>query len=144
MKRTRLRVKGISSTSQLKDDIQYLVREIVIKRDGGCILRHLRHCGGEIGQSVLQADHLVSRANSATFADTRLIVCLCRPCHIGFKHWHEKEYDELVKTILPKDRLELWEKAEKDRHAHKTYKMDWALEKVCLEKELKSYQPIDL
>lgn len=46
----------------------------------------------------------------------------------------------MVKTILPKDRVELWDKCEKDRHAHKTYKMDWAMEKLALEQELKSIQ----
>ena len=139
MKRTKLRLKSSSTSAQLKGDIQYLVREIVMLRDEGCILRKIRHCGGEIGKSVIQADHLITRANSATFADTRLIVCLCRPCH-GWKHWHEKEYDQLVKTILPKDRLELWEKCEADHHAHKTCKMDWAMEKLALEQELKDIQ----
>jgi hypothetical protein len=49
-----------------------------------CILRNIRHCGGEpgftfledgvIGKVVLQADHLITRANSATYADSRLVV----------------------------------------------------------------------
>lgn len=138
MKRTKIRLKGISTTSQLKDDIQGLVRQIVMKRDGGCILRKIRHCGGELGETVIQADHLITRANSATYSDTRLIVCLCRACH-GWKHWHEKEYDSLVKTILLKDRLELWEKCQKEHEAHITHKMDWAMEKLALEQELKNY-----
>lgn len=138
MKRTKLRLKGVSTTAQLKDDIQGLVRQIVMKRDKGCILRKIRHCGGEIGQTVIQADHLITRANSATYSDTRLIVCVCRACH-GWKHWHEKEYDALVRTILSKDRVELWDKCQADVHAHKTCKMDWAMEKVALEQELRSY-----
>jgi hypothetical protein len=124
MKKTKLRVKGISTTAELKRDIQALVREIVIIRDGGCILRDKRcHVTARvennkvISDTVIQADHLVTRANSATFADTRLIVCICKGCH-AWKHWNEKEYDNLVKTVLPKDRLELWEKAEKDHQAH--------------------------
>jgi hypothetical protein len=38
--KTRLRIKGISETAELKDEIQCLVRDIVIIRDGGCILRN--------------------------------------------------------------------------------------------------------
>jgi len=140
MKRTKLRLKSCSTTAQLKDDIQHLVREIVMIRDGGCILRKYRHCGGELGETVIQADHLVTRANSATYADTRLIVCLCRGCH-GWKHWHEKEYDSLVKSILPKDRVELWDKCQKEHEAHMTHKMDWAIEKLALEQELKKLLP---
>jgi hypothetical protein len=144
MKRTKLRVKGISSISQLKDDIQYLVRLIVTIRDGGCILRSVRGCGAiasvlddkVVSDTTIQADHLITRANSATYADTRLIVCLCKGCH-GWKHWHEKEYDEMVKKILPKDRVELWKKCEEDMHAHKTCKKDWAMEKLILEQEYK-------
>lgn len=138
LRRTKLRIKGISDTSEQKDEIQHLVREIVIKRDEGCILRKYRHCGGEIGQAVIQADHLISRANSATYADTRLIVCLCRSCH-GWKKWHEKEYEALVRSILPKNRVILWDKCEQDRHAHKTHKADWKMEIIALKQELKNY-----
>ena len=41
-RKTRIRVKGISEVSETKDRIQNLVREIVIKRDGGCILRDIQ------------------------------------------------------------------------------------------------------
>jgi hypothetical protein len=143
MKRTKLRLKGISTTAELKDDIQNLVRDIVIKRDGGCILRVLpgHKCNGfaNDGHLILQADHLLTRANSGTYSDTRLIVCICKGAH-GWKHWHESEYNKLVKTILPKERVELWEKCEEEMHAHKTHKMDWALEKIVLERELSTYQ----
>lgn len=37
----RIRVAGISDTAVLKKEIQRLVREIVIKRDGGCIFRNV-------------------------------------------------------------------------------------------------------
>lgn len=132
MRRTRLRIKGHSETAELKEEIQRLVREVVMLRDGDCVLKKYRHCN----DPVKQADHLVTRANSATYADTRLIVCLCRSCH-GWKHYHEKEYDSLVKTILPKERVTLWERCEADRQAHKTYKPDWNLEIIALNKVLK-------
>lgn len=139
MKRTKLRLKSLNNP---KDDIQEWVRLIVTKRDGGCILRDLRHCGAlaeviddkVVSDTTIQADHLVTRANGATFADTRLIVCLCKGCH-GWKHWHKDEYDDLIKTILPKPILKLWAKCEADYRAHKTKKMDWAMELVALKQE---------
>lgn len=128
---------GKSESSIQKREIQRLVREIVILRDKGCILRHTRRCGGEIGESVLQADHLVTRANSATYGDTRLIVCLCRPCHGGYKQWHKPQYDLLVRSILPKERVALWDLAEANRTPQK---MDWKLVILGLEQELKNYE----
>lgn len=146
---TQLRTKGKSETAILKEEIQRLVREIVIKRDGGCILRNVRNCGGEAGYTfleggrigkvpglVLQADHLVTRANSATFDDARLIVCLCRTCH-GWKHWHQKEYDALVQTILPANRVRLWEQCERDswKPTHRV-SSDWRISIAALKQEL--------
>ena len=138
MKRSKLRVAGVSDTTKIKQSIQSLVREIVILRDKGCILRFKRPCGGEIGKAVLQADHLVTRANSATYGDTRLIVCLCRPCHGGFKQWHKPEYDALVRTILPKERVALWDMAQ--ANAHRPQKMDWKLVEIGLQQELTPLQ----
>lgn len=138
MRRTVLAKLGKSDTATLKREIQRLVREVVMKRDGTCILRGIRHCN----DPVLQADHLITRSNSATYADTRLIVCLCRTCH-GWKHFHEREYNELVKSILSKERVELWDRCEKDSWRPKrTTAYDWRLEIVVLEKELASYPPV--
>ncbi len=134
MKRSPLNKFGKSDTAKIKREIQALVRAIVIKRDGGCFLRKKRHCGGEIGQAVLQADHLVTRANSATYGDTRLIVCLCRSCHGGFKQWHKPQYDALVRSMLDSNRLALWDLAEADRF--RPQKMDWKLVKLALTQEL--------
>ena len=63
----KLNVRNHSDTNDSKDNIQALARQIVIKRDGGCILRNMLYrdflqCGGPI-----QADHLITRANSATY-----------------------------------------------------------------------------
>jgi len=139
MRKSPLRRKGASEISLLKREIQRLLREIVIKRDGGCFLRKVRHCGGEIGEAVLQADHLISRSNSATFADHRLVVCLCRPCHGGFKKWHEKEYDVLVKTLLPKETVALWDRClNQSWRATSKRGYDWKLEIVVLEKLLQT------
>ena len=142
MKRCKLNLKGHSTTTQKKDEIQYLVREIVIKRDGGCIFRkekgHICTGFAKDGHLILQADHLLSRSNSATFADTRLIVCVCKGIH-GWKSTNselrKKEYDERVKKLISKERVKLWERCEKDAHAHKTHKMDWSMEILNLKNE---------
>jgi len=39
-KRSKLRVVGHSTTAEIKQEIQSILRQIVIRRDGGCILRH--------------------------------------------------------------------------------------------------------
>lgn len=140
MKKTRLKARSTSDTSVLKEKIQALVREIVIKRDGGCVLRTIRHCGGEIGLAVLQADHLVTRANSATFADTRLIVCLCKSCHGGWKQWNKEEYDNLMRSVISDERVKLWDKCMQDRfNSHRISAYDWKMEIVALEQELQTY-----
>ena len=139
---TPLRAKGKSDTAKLKNEIQSLLRSIVIIRDGGCILRNIRHCGGTPNTPgvVLQADHLVTRANSATFADSRLVVCVCRSCHywksVGSNR-NKAQYDALVKTIIESERVRLWERAEQDSwRPHRTSASDWRLEIAALRQEL--------
>ena len=136
-RKTKLRVAGKSSASEDKREIQSLLRQIVMKRDKGCILR-MERCGNELDTPgvVFQADHLVTRANSATYADHRLVVCVCRGCH-GWKHWHKEQYDALIKTILPEDTVRLWEKAEQSRWRPTNRSgSDWKLEIVALKQYL--------
>jgi len=151
LKRGKLRVVGDNDTATKKKEIQDLVRLIVCHRDGGCVLRKLRGCsdgagvvdGKIISNSIIQADHLITRANSATFADTRLIVCLCKGCHL-WKKYHEAEYNDLIRhNVIDHKTLQLWDKCEQDRRSHKTYKMDWSMEIVALRKELQLYKRID-
>jgi hypothetical protein len=115
MRRTPLAAKGTSDTSIVKAEVQRVVRDIVIKRDGGCILSHTGNCNGyaKDGHLILQDDHLITRANAATYADTRLIVCLCKGHH-GWKKWHEREYIALVRTLLSHERVKLWDACERD------------------------------
>lgn len=159
-RRSKLRLQGVSTASQLKRDIQALVRAIVILRDGRCILREVNNYdfleGGKIGIArkiagvprcngfakdghlILQADHLISRSNSATYGDTRLIVCLCK-AHHGWKsvgnNLRKAEYDKIVRQIISPERVALWDMAEADKY--RPHKMDWALVKVGLEQEYK-------
>lgn len=147
MRRTKLNVVGHSTTSELKAEIQRLVRLICCYRDGGCVLRNLRHCGGEafieddkiFGNNVIQADHLITRANSATYGDTRLIVCLCKNCH-AWKKWNDKQYDALVKTVISKDRVDLWDKCLKDSWKPvRTGATDWQMVILALKQELAKF-----
>lgn len=142
LKRTRLRVVGVSDTADLKKEIQSLVRSIVILRDKGCVLRSKRHCGGNLDTEgvVIQADHLITRANSATYADTRLIVCICKSCH-GWKRWNANMYDVFIREVISKARGQLWDKCEADRYTYKRAgAYDWKLHIIQLEKELLLYK----
>jgi hypothetical protein len=145
LKRTRLRLKGVSETSEIKQEIQDTVRDIVILRDGGCVFRDSPHapaCNGyrADGELVLQADHLITRANSATYADTRLIVCVCKGHH-GWKNWHQKEYEALVRTLISPERVALWKRCEEDSwRPVRTGIYDWKLSLIALKRELDALQ----
>lgn len=74
------------------------------------------------GELILQADHLTTRANSATYADTRLIVCVCKE-----GPWLE----EMAR--LPPDRLALWERCERDSwRLVRTGAYDWKIAIVAV------------
>lgn len=150
LKRTPLGKKGKSDTAQTKDRIQGLVRAIVIIRDGGCIFRNFYYpdfppCNGyrNDGELILQADHLVTRSNGATFADTRLVVCACKGHH-GWKsvggNARKAEYDAIVKRIISPERVALLERAESMAH-RATPQIDWRLEEIALQQELQKLSP---
>lgn len=140
MKRTRLRVKGHSTTTEQRDEAQALLREIAIIRDGGCVFRFFPETGkcGDYrkdGQLVLQYDHLNSRTHSISFTDTRLGVCVCRRHHIFFKRQYPAKYEECVRKIIGEERCKLLEKVRQDYTAHK---IDLKLEILALQQELKA------
>lgn len=165
---TKLRVAGKSEVSETKRNIQALLREIVIRRDGGCILRAINAYdfleGGRIGiarripslppcngydkngELILQGDHLITRANSATYADPRLVVCVCKGHH-GWKsvgsNARKKQYDEIVRTLLPKDRVALWDRCEAESwRPSRKYQTDWVLAEIALKNELRQNPPL--
>lgn len=128
LRRTKLRLVGQSDSAKLKRDIQALVRAIVIKRDGGCILRGHGQC-----TEVLQGEHLITRANAGTYGDTRNIVCLCTYHHIFFKPQYSQLYWELIEKKLGPVRWAWYLRARDDRTAQK---VDLKLEKLALTQEL--------
>lgn len=147
-RRTPLAAKGKSDTATIKEDIQALLRAIGLIRDGGCVLRVIpsHHCNGyrNDGELILQYDHLISRANSATFADPRLGVIVCKGAH-GWKslggNRNKAQYDALVKTILEPERVALWEACERDSWKPvRTSMHDWQKEAAYLKTKLKAMQ----
>lgn len=146
-RRTPLRAKGKSETAQIKQSIQALLRAIVIARDGGCVLRNyideaVPACNGftNDGRLILQADHLITRANGATFADHRLVVCVCKGHH-GWKsvgsNMRKAQYDAIVKTLIEPERVALWEAAERDSWRPTRYTLsDWKKEEAFLRTKL--------
>jgi len=147
MKRTKLKKISSSSVAVKKRKIQHLLRFISIYRDGGCLLRNKRNCDGAavivdnkvVSSKVIQFDHLITRANNATYADSRLGVCICSGCHF-WKKYNEKEYDDLVKTVLEPWRIELWDKMEMERRSHRPHKVNWNTQIELLKKELTSLE----
>lgn len=141
---SKLKARGDSETSLLKERIQDTLRLLVMARDGGCILRKVQgidgvpECNGyrKDGQLILQADHLITRANSATYADSRLVVCVCKGHH-GWKKWNEKHYDSVVRSLLSPERVRLWDLCEQARwNPTRMGATDWKLSIIALEKEL--------
>lgn len=140
LRQTKLRKIGQSSTAKLKREIQALLRLLVIARDKRCIMSpHILHDQNQI----LQADHLITRSNNATYADSRLVVCICKDCHdwkSGSKEAKE-EYDKIVKRLISSERSQLWEKMEAEQHKV-CIKGDyeWKQEIEKLKKELENYK----
>ena len=148
LKKTKIKVVGHSTVSEQKEEIQHLLRLNVVYRDGGCILRNIRHCDSVafveerkvISNVTIQADHLITRANSATYADLRLVVCICSGCHF-WKKYNEKQYDVLVKTIISKERVKLWDICLiSSWKPVRTSTYDWKIAIVVLNNELKQYE----
>lgn len=131
--------------SNVKDRIQDLVREIVILRDDTCVLygvADVPSCNGHAkdGHLILQADHLITRSNSATYSDTRLIVCICKGHH-GWKKWNEERYNEVMRSVLPTARVSLWLQCQDARYRSVRMRAsDWLNEEAALKQELRQLQ----
>lgn len=140
LKRTKLRVVGHSTTAELKQEIQDTLRALGLLRDGGCVLRHYSEagaCGGRRKSDdalILQAEHLVTRENSLSFADMRNIVILCRNHHIFFKKEHGMMYWNIIRDHIGDERWKWIERVQADRTPHK---MDLKLELLALKQDLK-------
>tara|TARA_R110000868_G_C10970396_1_gene769743 strand:+ start:12156 stop:12698 length:543 start_codon:yes stop_codon:yes gene_type:complete len=147
LKRTKIRLVGTSTKAELKAEIQAILRQIVIARDGGCFLRNYesevtpqyRNCGGYRNDDdlILQAEHLHSRSNANSFSDSRLVVCVCQRHHIYYKPQHSAEYNLLARKFIGEKKSLLWDKVISDRSP---VKVDLKLELIVLKQELKKYE----
>lgn len=144
MKRTKLRVAGHSTSTELKKEIQAMLRQIVMARDGGCIFRHYendivpqyKYCGGfkKSGELILQAEHLNSRSNMISFADSRLAICICPRHHLFYKPQFSDEFYRIARRHIGKERSDLLTRVQEDRSPHK---VDLKLELLALTQEYK-------
>lgn len=139
-RRTGLRMRGVSDSSVLKEQIQEMLRKVVIKRDKGCILRDYKEAGmcgprRKDGELVLQAEHLNGRSNMVSFADSRNCVCLCQRHHIYWKPQNSKRYWEIIEESIGPNRWEMIEDWMDDRKPHK---VDLKLALLVLLKEYQS------
>lgn len=138
LRRTKLRLVGHSDTSVVKRAIQAILRQIAIKRDGGCVLARFSAQVGACDE-ILQAEHLNSRASSSTYADTRNIVCLCRRHHIYWKPQNSRLYWELIRSVIGEERWAWYILASEDKRPHHMCKGDWVMAQKALEQELQTY-----
>jgi len=139
LKRSRLRIVGVSDTADQKREIQALLRLIGIARDGGCIFRNYPEsgaCGGyrKDGELILQFDHLHSRVHAISFSDSRLGIIACKRHHIFWKKQYSGEYEKIAREVIGKKRCELLDMVREDRGTHK---VDLKLAIIALEKELR-------
>ena len=143
MKRTKLRRIGKSEVSKCKRDIQATLRQIVILRDGDCVLSKFPEagaCGGyrQDGGKILQAEHLITRERNITFGDLRNIVCLCLRHHGYWKPQNSRLYWELIEKAIGKKRWAWIKKVEKDRGIYKMGIYEYGKIELVLKSELQS------
>ena len=82
----RRRSKPKTLRAKYERILEKLQREIVIKRDGGCVLRGVYQ---HTCDDVLQADHLISRSKKSIFFNLKNLNCVCRTVNsVKGKHWH--------------------------------------------------------
>ena len=140
MKRTKLRKNSKSPIAQIKKEVQALLRELAIKRDGGCVMRHYPEtgeCGGrkKNGDLILQFDHLSSRIRNTSW-DIVLGVCVCLRHHFYYKKQYPFEYERCAIDNIGTKRAELLYRVREDTRPYKMGLSDWTLISIALQKEL--------
>lgn len=134
-----LRKKSKAPVPLCKERIQALLRELAIRRDGGCILRHVLGRMPPQYQScneVLQAEHLNTRSSSNSYGDMRNIVCLCSHHHLHFKPQHSQLYWELIHELIGEERWAWYLQARDDWKAYHMTLWDWEKIELALKQDL--------
>ena len=122
-----------SPVATTKRRIQKLLTEYVRLRDGGCVMRHYNETGACGGYTA--ADHIMSRAYTATYSNLDNLICLCSRHHIWWKPQHPTEYAEIVRKILGPEKYARL-KYLSGTTLHMTAQ-DWIWEEMRVKKELK-------
>ncbi len=131
------------SSPQLKKQIQALLRKRAIERDGSCIVGQHRallpqnwHVCGPLrqdGEIIVQAEHLVGRASSASYGNMDNIVLLCMRHHFHFKKQHGALYWEIVRKHIGEKRWEQVQQWEADSwKPTRMFTADWLSLKEAL------------
>jgi len=139
--RSTLRNSGKSEVSQCKKRIQALLRQLAIKRDQGCVLRHYQdmlHPSYLSCSEVLQAEHLNTRGSSGSFGDMRNIVCLCERHHIFFKPQHSQLYWEIIQKHLGEEGWAYYKRVRDDHRPNPMRLWDWQKIEMELSQQLKN------
>jgi hypothetical protein len=151
VKRSPLAKESKNPTAECKKRIQSLLRQLAIRRDGGCVLRKdvppgyiIPACNGyaKNGELVFQYDHLNSRAFNVSYADIRLGVILCKGHH-GWKHFtdhNKKLYDEIMRKMIEPKRRALWDAVENDRKSYPMGIYEWGKVEMALNNDLKGIE----
>jgi hypothetical protein len=144
MKRTALRRKSNSPTSECTERIQALLRAIAIARDGGCVLRHYVEagaCGGyrNDGELILQAEHLNTRERNISYGDMRNIVCLCRHHHGQWKPQYSALYWSLIRRHIGEQRWAWLERVIADNRSYPMGIHEWLIVEIALKAEMAGY-----
>lgn len=141
LRRSALRKVSKDDVSQCKARLQSILREIVILRDGGCVLRHYPEagvCGGyrKDGELILQGEHLNTRSRNVSYAEPRNLVCLCQHHHIHFKPQYSQLYWELIERHIGKERWDFYKRMRDDQRTYHMTLWDWQKEELMLTQEL--------
>lgn len=125
----------LPSVSKVKKDIQAKLRERAIERDKTCVVgqnpsllpSNWLQCAPfrKDGELVLQAEHLVGRANSASYADMDNIVLLCQRHHFYFKTQHPALYWNIIQKHIGKRRWDKIQALEADHRPHHFVSSEW-------------------
>jgi hypothetical protein len=135
----KLRVVGDSDCTTILNNIQALLRDHAIQRDGGCALRHCAEagdCGGRTrsDELILQAEPLNSRKHSVSCATCA--TSLCPHHHLHFRKKEPPVYWELIRRHTGEERWAWLQRVIADKRPYRYYLADWEAIEAVLRAEL--------
>jgi len=135
MKKTKLRQTGKSPIAIIKKRIQEILRGIVIIRDKNCVYGQHPEAT-PCDPSVMQCDHLESRARTSTYADSDACVLVCKKHHgwKSFAQGNKEVYDRRVREVIGEER---WNRIkEKGKKVVHRVEKEWLEIEIALVDEL--------